>query len=136
VGEEFIITKKKSHLYYILLAVVLLFIFSFVGGYLFSGRNVASERERDKEIIRKLDTAISNQQRITTQLDGISKTVSDSVKRIGAIEERIGGIEGITQEVIGRFREIDSLLAESRRNNETDKRIFQDILERNEKKNK
>ena len=89
-----------------------------------------------KDITAKLATLERNQQLLTTQLDGISKNLAQSQRRVEAIEVRIGHAEAGVSEVTGRLADSQTKLTESAGLIAENERIIRSILKRDEGKGK
>jgi hypothetical protein len=100
---------------------------------LFSGY---SDGAGTKDITAKLATLERNQQLLTTLLDGISKDLAKSQRRVEAIEIRIGNAEAGVSEVTGRLADSQTKLTESAGLISENERIIREILKRNEGKSK
>lgn len=120
--------NEKGKKNFLLAAVFLLAV---AIGYWF-GIKSDSDGSRAADITAKLDEALANQRRLTAQLDGISKGIGESVRRVESIEGRIGRVEAGINEAQRRFGESDRLISESRRLNSENERLVRTILERNE----
>lgn len=84
-----------------------------VAGYWLYCSFVSSNGIRDAEISRQLEEARRNQQLLTTQLDGLSKDLTKSQRRVEAIESRITNAEIGVSEVSGKLADSQIALTES-----------------------
>ena len=83
---------------------------AFAAWYYFGGNNNGI---RDTDIKQQLETLSRNQQLLTTKLDGLSKDLAQSQRRVATIEIRIGNAEAGVSEVAGRLADSQIALTES-----------------------
>ena len=87
----------------------------------------------DSAIREQLATIERNQHDITTRLDGITKDLAQSVRRVESIEERIDRAESGVAEVAGQLADSQIALTESARLIDENQRIISAIRQRAEK---
>ena len=116
---------KKYFIYVVVLAVLI------AGYYVFSGY-ISDNRTRDADIRKQFETLERNQQLLTTKLDGISKDLAQSQRRIETISSRIANAESGVAEVAGKLNDSQKSLAESAGLIEANQRLFQTVRKRTE----
>lgn len=102
-----------------------------VAGYWLGGHGIGNGTG-DADIAAKFAEAAGNQRIITDKLDRSAAIAAEINRRNQAIEARLGRIESLNQEALGRIANSDSLVEESRRLDREDERAIREILRRNE----
>lgn len=111
--------------------VIIAVLLAAAAGYWFGGRGIG-DRTGDADVAAKLAEAAGNQRAITDKLDRSAEIAAEINRRNQAIEARLGRIESLNQEALGRIASSDSLIEESGRLDREDERAIREILRRNE----